>query len=103
MTRSQTFHCIPPHAHYDIPALHAASIIKLKSAPKTALSLPTFVQEVQAKVKMAEFVDESENKLEPDAKENKEEGPSAENILKQITECFGEGVGKAFQGEKWLT
>lgn len=47
---------------------------------------------------MAEVVEESSKNLGPDENETKEEGPSPEQILKQITDCFGETVGQAFQG-----
>ena len=47
---------------------------------------------------MAEVVEESSKNLGPDENETNEEGPSPEQILKQITDCFGETVGQAFQG-----
>ena len=40
-----------------------------------------------------EVVEESSKNLRPDENETKEEGPSPEQILKQITDCFGETVG----------
>ena len=69
-----------------------------KSAPKHAL----FHQRCRSwcKFEMAEHevVEESSKTLRPDENETKEEGPSPEQILKQITDCFGETVGQAFQG-----
>ena len=62
-----------------------------KSAPKDAL----FCQRCQCT--LAEVLEESSN-LGPDENETKEEEPSPEQILKQITDCFGETVGQAFQG-----
>ena len=47
---------------------------------------------------MAEVVEESSKNLGSDENEIEEEGPSPEQIMKQITECFGETVGQAFQG-----
>lgn len=67
-----------------------------KSAPKNAL----FCQCCQCRYKfeMAEVVEESSKNLGPDENEIKEEGPSPQQIMKQITDCFGETVGQAFQG-----
>ena len=69
-----------------------------KSAPKDAL----FHQRCRSwcKFEMAEHevVEESSKNLRPDENETKEEGPSPEQILKQITDCFGDTVGQAFQG-----
>lgn len=48
---------------------------------------------------MAELGDESGRNFPPDANETNVEEPNAEQVLKQITDCFGEAVGKAFQGE----
>ena len=47
---------------------------------------------------MAEVVKELSKNVGPDENETKEEGPSPEQILKQITDCFAETVGQAFQG-----
>lgn len=60
-------------------------------------------------VKMAESETNLESNSEPNemAEEEKQEqtgqdkNSSAEEILKQIKECFGDSVAKAFQGKKW--
>lgn len=41
------------------------------------------------------------NEEDKQEKIENEENPSAEEILKRIKNCYGEDVGKAFQGEKF--
>ena len=47
---------------------------------------------------MAELGDELGRNSQPDANETNVQEPNAKQLLKQITDCFAEAVGKAFQG-----